>query len=200
MLRQLDQVLRLQPVVELARQALLELLDQADELVAAPDLGVGVEQGGGLVQRRQVLRDRLVDAGPLHLDHHRRPSRRAARWTWPSEAAASGVGSNSEKALEMRTPSSASTIASTSANGNGSTSSCRRASASRYDDRQQVGAGGEHLAELDEGRAEGLEIAANSAAGSVAWPRPRTRPADELVGFRGSPRPCLAGRGGRGRA
>ena len=61
----------------------------------------------------------------------RRSSRRRARWTWPSEAAARGVDSNSAKALDRRTPSSLATICSTSAKGKGSTLSCSRASAVR---------------------------------------------------------------------
>ena len=60
-----------------------------------------------------------------------RPLRSTARWTCPSEAAATGVFSNSAKAFDIFTPSSEVTMASTSANGNGSTSSCRRVSASR---------------------------------------------------------------------
>src|SRR5688500_987727 len=67
--------------------------------------------------------------GRCTLTATRRPLRSCARWTWPSDAAASGVGSNSAKALEMRTPSSSATIRSTSVNENGSTLSCRRASA-----------------------------------------------------------------------
>ena len=43
-----------------------------------------------------------------------RPLRSTARCTWPSEAAATGSSSNSLKALERRTPSSAVTMASTS--------------------------------------------------------------------------------------
>jgi len=44
-----------------------------------------------------------------------RPSRSAARWTWPSEAAAIGSVSKRENALEILTPSSAITTSSTSA-------------------------------------------------------------------------------------
>jgi hypothetical protein len=37
-----------------------------------------------------------------------RPSSSAARWTWPSEAAAAGVSSKRENAFEIRVPSSSS--------------------------------------------------------------------------------------------
>ena len=67
-----------------------------------------------------------------------RPSRSAARCTWPSDAVAIGSDSNIVNSFDNRAPSSESTIRSTSANENG--------------------AAGEQLSELDEGRPEPLEI------------------------------------------
>jgi hypothetical protein len=64
------EVLRLEPVVQLAREALPELIEDRLEPVVAADLGVGVEELGDRRQRLDVLGDALPDAGPLHLHRH----------------------------------------------------------------------------------------------------------------------------------
>ena len=58
----------------------------------------------------------------------------------------------------MRAPISVLTISSIVSKGTGSTSSCSRLNASRYDGRQQVGSCRQQLAELDEGGAHRLEL------------------------------------------
>ena len=100
-----------------------------------------------------------ADAGALHLDGHRRGRRAArARWTCPSEAAASGLGSKSEKALEIRTPELGRDDLLDLARRRTARRGPAGGPARRDRAGQEVGAGGEELAELDEGRPQRLEV------------------------------------------
>ena len=67
------QVARFHLVVELAHQRLAELLQHLDEAEAPAHLGVEVGEGGDLAQRLQVLDDLLADARALHLDRDLAP-------------------------------------------------------------------------------------------------------------------------------
>jgi hypothetical protein len=78
--------------------------------------------------------------------------------TWPSEAPAIGIGSKRENALEMRTPSSLSTIFSTSSYGNGLHAVLQARQGLQVRLGQQVRAAGEHLAQLHERGSHALEV------------------------------------------
>lgn len=117
------EVLGLAPIVQLSGERATERIGGLFQAVAGAELGVAVEEGRQLPQSLQIFRDPLADSGRWTFTATGRPSRKRARWTCPREAAASGTGSNSANAFPMRTPSSVRTISSTSAKGNGSTSS-----------------------------------------------------------------------------
>ena len=67
------EVLGLPSVVQLVHQGAPELLEQLAEAVAAPELGVVVDQPGHLAQHLHVFEGLLADAWPLHLHHHVAP-------------------------------------------------------------------------------------------------------------------------------
>ncbi len=117
------------------------------------------------------------------------PSGSVARWTWATEALATGVGSKVANISDTFFPRPRSISAIATADGNGGTRSCSFASSSATSVRQQVASGREHLAELHEDRPERLERAAQplAARGGV--------PAEEIERARG-PEPASARLGG----
>lgn len=122
-------------------------VDDRELLVVAPAEGCAiVEQIREFADGRKILERGRADAAAPDPDDDGRPSRSRARWTCASDAAAIGRDSKSRKALERRIPSCSCTIRSDSSDGNGSTSSCSRASASRY-------AGGRRSARVERSRA-----------------------------------------------
>ena len=127
-----------------------------------------VEQRGDLGERLQVLDDHLPHVGPLHLDRHLPPVAQGGAVHLAERAGGHRHRVELREGLGEPDAELGRTMASTSSKGNGSTLSCRRASASRGR-RQQVGAGQE-LAELDEGGPQRLEV-----GGELARPPRRCR-------------------------
>ena len=116
-----------------------------------------VDELGQLGDDLHVLQRRRRMPGRWTFTATGRPSRSVARWTWPREAEPTAAGSKLPNAEEMRTPSSSSTTCSaTPARG------ARRRPGGRDSASDtpagEIGAGGQQLAELDEGRAHADQL------------------------------------------
>ena len=112
-------------VVELLANRAGELVDQADGVDEAQRLDALPGEARCLVEEDEVGLDLSRSSGTLHLDGDLAPVREAqpdapGRSTPPRSA----VSSNSRKSCSTVSPNSASIVCSTSANGNGRTSSC----------------------------------------------------------------------------
>ena len=110
----------------------------------------------------------------------RPPLRSSARCTWPSDAEASGLSSKKAKAFEIRTPSSSVTACSTLGERDRLRLVLQARQSFQVLGRKEVGSRRKKLADLDEGRAHGLEIVG------------------ELLRFGGRFAAGAIGRGGRG--
>ena len=63
--------MRLALVIELLLDRQAELLQDDEEAVTAAQRGVGIEEGGDLLEHLKIFRDLLADVGALHLHGHR---------------------------------------------------------------------------------------------------------------------------------
>ena len=95
-------VARFLPVVELGGERLAELDDHVAKRVIETAPYPAVDELGDFLERFAVLPDPVLDVGTLDLDRDDRPSRSAARCTWPSDAAAVGFSSNIENRGQPR--------------------------------------------------------------------------------------------------
>ena len=131
-----------------------------------------VDEFGQLGDHLQVLQRPAADARALHLDRDR-PAVAQRRPVHLAEGgrADRAAARSCRTPWRCRTPSSSSTTCSATPGSSGSTSSRSRDSASQVDRREQIGPGGQQLAELDEGRAHPDELVDElRASSSVAVP------------------------------
>ncbi len=70
LLAQGHEVVCLLPVIQLAQEALAELLQHRAKLVTLARLGMPIEEARDLVERVQVLEHFFANARPLHLHRH----------------------------------------------------------------------------------------------------------------------------------
>ena len=147
----------LEPVVELGHDRAAELLDHAAEPVAAPHLGVTVDELGELLDDLHVLDDLLAHAGPLDLDG----DGAAVAQHCPVHLAERGAGHRGVKRLEGLGD------AGTDLGGDDLLDRFERdrldivlkpGQGVEVDGRQQVGASRQELAQLDERGAHRLEL------------------------------------------
>src|SRR5215208_6291576 len=117
----------------------------------------------------------------------RLPFGSTARCTWPIEAAASAWWSNSRKRRSIGSPRSSRTTRSTSANGNGRTSSCRPRSSATT-------SGGTMSGRVERSWPNLTNVGPSSSSISRKW-RPRAVPPPSTADFfrpsRAYPNPCL---------
>jgi len=106
-------------------------LQHAGELVVLADLGVLSRNSAISPKASKIFHHLFANVRALHFHRYRPAIAQMSKMYLPSEADAIGFDSKSENAFDILTPSSEVTIFSTSAKPNGSTLSCKRASASR---------------------------------------------------------------------
>jgi hypothetical protein len=127
--------------------------------------------GGGPFVGFERLGEGLLDAGAEHLDRDLRPSVVTARWTWAMEAAPTGHFVELAEQLSSGASSACSTPCGSAerARAEASPEARKRLCAAFLAD--EVGAGGERLAELDRGGAELLQRGGIVGLGRLARPK-----------------------------
>ena len=143
-------------VVELVQERAAELVQQVGDRQSRPRSVCASMRSATFSSTSRSSSTRRRMPGRCTLTTTGRPPRSVARCTCPSDAAASVCSSNSSNSRDSRTPSSSSIVSRATCAGNGSISSWSRPASE--DGGQEVRARGEQLPELDEGRAQPLEL------------------------------------------
>ena len=125
------EVARLERIVQLAGQALAEFLDHFGEDEALAEVGVLVEHAGDLEEDFEVLTDSVARSRPLHLHRHLTPAAQLRAVHLPQGGRCDRLLLEFAERLGEPDAEILRTICSTFWKGKGSTSSCRRASASQ---------------------------------------------------------------------